>query len=335
MPKSDHYTGSVYGGLGHLLLCFCQDQNIEIPQQLLDIQNLERFGYHQWYDILCLLDKQIKQPALGLEIAKYVQPRHIGVLGYLAQACTHLGEAIQQYHDFYRLIYDGGPLMARIESDEILIGWDVPKIFTTQTTDEIALAILYQFLLKFTHQQHLVINRVDFRHPQPSNVAYYQKYFNCPVRFSQPHSFLVIPLQTLLQPIHQADQTLQALLLDRAKDQLASLPDITLLDAQIQHAILSGLQQQQANIEYVSHKLGLSVRTLQRHLKKQQSSFQQRVQDIRLALAKKYLLDPHLNLQQIALLLGYSEQSAFQRAFKQWTQQTPQNWRKIANNPLK
>ena len=59
------------------------------------------------------------------------------------------------------------------------------------------------------------------------------------------------------------------------------------------------------------------------------------MQDIRLALAKKYLLDPHLNLQQIALLLGYSEQSAFQRAFKQWTQQTPQNWRKIANNPLK
>ena len=44
-------------------------------------------------------------------------------------------------------------------------------------------------------------------------------------------------------------------------------------------------------------------------------------------MAQEYLRDPHLSLQEIALLLGYSEQSAFQRAFKQWLQQTPQQWR--------
>ena len=44
-------------------------------------------------------------------------------------------------------------------------------------------------------------------------------------------------------------------------------------------------------------------------------------------MAMQYLKDPHLSLQEISMLLGYSEQSAFQRAFKQWTAQTPQQWR--------
>jgi len=44
-------------------------------------------------------------------------------------------------------------------------------------------------------------------------------------------------------------------------------------------------------------------------------------------MAMQYLKDPHLSVQEISMLLGYSEQSAFQRAFKQWTAQTPQQWR--------
>jgi AraC-like DNA-binding protein len=62
-------------------------------------------------------------------------------------------------------------------------------------------------------------------------------------------------------------------------------------------------------------------------LQQQNSSYQQRVQQVRYMLATEYLSDPHLSLQDIALLLCYSEQSAFQRAFKHWSGQTPQQWR--------
>jgi AraC-like DNA-binding protein len=70
------------------------------------------------------------------------------------------------------------------------------------------------------------------------------------------------------------------------------------------------------------------VRQLQRHLQQQGASYQQRMQEVRCMLAEEYLRDPHLSLQEIALLLGYSEQSAFQRAFKRWLQLTPQQWRR-------
>ena len=334
MHGSDNYNGSVYGGLGHLVLKYCIEKNIPIPAILLDVQNLERFDYNQWYDILCLLDQQLQQPALGLEIAEYVEARHIGVLGYLAQSCVNLGEALQRYHDFYRLIYDGSPLIFQLVDDQLHIGWDVPKVFTAQITDEIALAILYRFLRQFIHLEQLTIHSIYFRHTAPKNPHQYEQYFHCPVKFSQENTYIAIPRSVLMQPFCKADQTLQILLMKQAQDLLNTLPNSTLLDERIQQAILTCLQHQTTSIEYVSQKLGLSIRKLQRHLQKQQTTFQNRVQDIRLMLAKQYLEDPHLSLQQIALLLGYSEQSAFQRAFKQWTNQTPQNWRKFKNNAL-
>ena len=69
------------------------------------------------------------------------------------------------------------------------------------------------------------------------------------------------------------------------------------------------------------------MRQLQRHLQQQGSTYQQRMQQVRCMLAEEYLRDPHLGLHEIALLLGYSEQSAFQRAFKQWRHVTPLQWR--------
>jgi AraC-like DNA-binding protein len=71
----------------------------------------------------------------------------------------------------------------------------------------------------------------------------------------------------------------------------------------------------------------MSERTLQRHLAQAGLSFQALLDRSRQHLAEAYLRDPRLELAEIALLLGYSEQSAFQRAFKQWTGQTPRQWR--------
>ena len=77
-----------------------------------------------------------------------------------------------------------------------------------------------------------------------------------------------------------------------------------------------GLQKNQFQIEHIAQQIKFSVRQLQRHLQKQGKTYQQCMQEIRSMMAMQYLKDPHLSLQEISMLLGYSEQSAFQRAFK-------------------
>ena len=119
MQHFKDYTGSVYGGLGHLLYAYCQAVGYPISEQLEKAQNLERFDYALWLELLNDLDSHLHIPALGLEIAKYVQPKHLGILGYIALSCENLGEALTRYHDFHRLIYDGSSLYVAVEGENL------------------------------------------------------------------------------------------------------------------------------------------------------------------------------------------------------------------------
>lgn len=332
MPQKQHindYSGSVYGGLGQLLYAFCQTKNIPISSKLLSVQQLERFDFGLWRELLDEIFVHLPSPTLGLDIARLVEAKHLGIIAYVAMSCENLAEAVQRYHDLHRLIYDGSPLLIDIEQDYIQIRWrELPTHIATQLTDEIAIAILVQFLKQLFNTQHPELYQVHFSHAQPKQVQDYQQFFACPVLFSQQYSALRLSKQILQQPIIHADQTLQKLLMQQAQALLEQLPHSTQLDERLQQSILLGLQKNNYQIEHIATQLSMSVRQLQRHLQTQQSSYQQRVQQIRHMLALQYLQDPHLSLHEIALLLSYSEQSSFQRAFKQWTGETPQMWRK-------
>ena len=327
MSKLKSYAGSVYGGLGHLLQLYCESQGITQPQALLDIQNLERFDYVIWRDVLQQIDQLHPQAGLGLKIAEYVQPKHLGILAYIALSCESLGDALKRYQDFHRLVYDGSPLQVEFAAPYFSIRWEEPELHPTQLTDEIAIALMVQFLQQFLCQQAIHLHEVHFVNPAPKDVQVYERYFHCRVRFSQAKTQILIPMSESSKVIGNADHTLQQLLMQQAQALLQQLPQSSQLDQRLQQAILKGLQKNEYQIEQIATQLGLSVRQLQRHLQQQNMTFQQRTQQVRYMLATEYLKDPHLSLQEIALLLCYSEQSAFQRAFKQWSGVTPQQWR--------
>lgn len=324
-----NYVGSVYGGLGHLLLDYYQSKQLEVPEKLLAIQNLERFDFALWRDLLTTLDQQLQRPALGLEIAQLVEAKHLGIIGYLALSSETLGEAFMRYHDYHRLIYDGGLLQLQWQGDYLSIGWvEVPFHLNTQLTDEIAIALMTEFVKANVQNPHGVqLYEVHFQHAMPKNIALYEQYFGCKVRFSQARNQVLMHVSELSRPLKQGDQSLQKLLMQQAKALLEKFPHSTLIDQQLQQAILIGLQKNLFQIEHIAEQMNFSVRQLQRHLQKQGKTYQQCMQEIRCMMAMQYLKDPHLSLQETAMLLGYSEQSAFQRAFKQWTQLTPQQWR--------
>lgn len=327
MSSFKHYAGSVYGGLGHLLKLYCESQHVPEPQALLEIQNQERFDYVIWRDLLEDMAQLDPQTGLGLKIAEYVQPKHLGILAYIALSCESLGEALNRYQDFHRLVYDGSPLKVEFQPPYFVIRWEEPELHPTQLTDEIAIALMVQFLQQFMCKAPIQLHEVHFINPPPKDVQVYERYFHCRVRFSQHKTQILIPMSEANKVIGNADHTLQQLLMQQAQALLQQLPHSTQLDQRLQHAILKGLQKNEYQIEQIAAQLGLSIRQLQRHLQQQNMTFQQRTQQVRYMLATEYLKDPHLSLQEIALLLCYSEQSAFQRAFKQWSGLTPQQWR--------
>lgn len=88
------------------------------------------------------------------------------------------------------------------------------------------------------------------------------------------------------------------------------------------------IREGQTSLAALAEAHHMSARTLQRRLAEQGTSFQGLLDQTRRHLAERHLRDAQLDLAEIALLLGYSEQSAFTRAFRSWTGLAPAQWRR-------
>ncbi|NHB56809.1 AraC family transcriptional regulator [Acinetobacter sp. 194] len=329
MEELKSYTGSIYGGFGHLLYTYCQKKGLSVSEKLIEIQNLERFDLKIWYQLLKEIHKQYPTDGLGLDIAKWVQPKHLGVIGYISLTCENLTEFFIKYKSFHRLIYDGKPIQFNTTASHLCITWpNISPFSGNSVSDEVSLATFIHFLRTHLAIDEIPINEVHLRH-NPQNIKIYESFFDCKVKCSQPRMQIILPIKTLDMATKQSDHILQHLLTQQAQTLLDELPSQFEMSERLRKSISKGLQKNNFQIEYIASQLNLSVRQLQRYLSQQNTTYQQTLQNVRKVLALEYLQDPYLSLQEISLLLSYSEQSAFQRAFKQWMGVTPQQWRSM------
>ena len=96
----------------------------------------------------------------------------------------------------------------------------------------------------------------------------------------------------------------------------------------VRECLIAQLAQDRVRVSEIAAALGLPVRTLQRKLAAAGASYAQLLDAVRRELAEAYLTDPALTLTEIAFLLGFTEQSSFNHAFRDWYGCTPQHWRR-------
>lgn len=289
-------------------------------------RGLVRYPMDEWSALLERASQALGEPALGLEVGKRITPAHIGVLGYVVLACANLGEALARLQRYIRLVYDHGPMTMRTEDDAIVLEWGDDCYHPGQLVDEVAITALVQFARNMTDQP-LCGDYVSFVNAEPANVQPYSDYFGCPVYFNQPTTIVRFPLSTLGLPLRQPDATLLEILEQQADNLLRQLPQTEELQTRVRKVIARLCRDSDPTLDTVADQLNLSPRTLQRRLSAQGIRFQQLLDSTRLLLAEEYLRDSRLQLTEIAQLLGYSEQSAFNHAFRRWTGQTPRQFR--------
>ena len=265
--------------------------------------------------------------APGLEIGALIQPRHVGVLGYLVLSCKHLGEAMAAYQRYETLFYGVNVAQTVANGDTMAIRWDAAGSLG-ELADSVAIAALIQFLRRLVENPPAP-NEVTFAFTEPSKTvrAEYEAFFQCPVRFNQPYTQVVFPLHFLGIPMPQSDPGTRQLLDQQARAMLLALPDSDNLDRALQQAMVRLLPEGRAQLPQLAAELSMSTRSLQRRLAQRQGNWRTLLDRTREQLAQQYLADPTLTLADIALLLGYSEHSAFSRAFKKWTGRSPKAFR--------
>mgnify|MGYP001273015853 CR=1 FL=1 len=284
-----------------------------------------------WQDLLeraTALRPQL--PAPGLAIGAMVQPRHVGVMGYVVLASSNLGEALLAYQRYERLFYGADLAEISMEGGDVEIRWERSSASMGQLMDSVGIASLITFLRRQVDNAPppSLITFINSSPDTPEERAAYESFFCCPVRFDDGYTRVRFPVSYLSIAMPHSDPGLRALLDRQAEALLLALPDSDAFDRALQQVMLRLLPENNATLQRAADALHVSLRTLQRRLDKRDLTWQQLLDRTREQLARQYLADRSLMLGDIALLLGFSEQSAFNRAFKRWTGQTPARLRK-------
>lgn len=270
-------------------------------------------------------------PELG--VGACVLPGHVGVLGYLVLASDTLGEAMLAYQRYETLFYGASLAEIEVVGDQAEMRWPSSDNELGQQADGVAIAALVTFMRRQIDQP-----------PPPSAVSFlekvdaetaqaYEAFFGCPVTWNDSHVRVRFPLHYLGLPMPRRDPTLRELLDRQARALLRALPESSgqssNTDRQLQQVLLKLLADGEPTLARAASAMHMSPRTLQRRLARHQLSWQQWLDRSREQLARQYLADPSLTLTDIALLLGFSEQSAFTRAYRRWSGNSPGRERRL------
>ncbi|CAA0078791.1 HTH-type transcriptional regulator VirS [Zhongshania aliphaticivorans] len=319
----------VNGDLAGLLRDFLSDQgdtHCELYTNLQSFSASNRMSFGQWWDLLEKVQQRFPGREVGLELGQRVRSAHLGVIGYLTLASDTVADALAAFQRYQRLLHDGDKASIALNGSTMTLFWSSDYGPSTKLSDEVLLMGLLSFIRVMTGEPSLIPIHVDFTFAEPPNVAAYELAFGAPVFFSRAHTALHFPAEYLSLPISNSDPGLRDLLERQAQASLAILPQNEDFTQALRGALLRGLQSGRAGSAAVAAMLNMSERTLFRRLNEQGLVFKQVLSQIRVQLAREYLADKRLTQSEIALLLGYSEQSAFSRAFKRETGVTPRQF---------
>lgn len=168
---------------------------------------------------------------------------------------------------------------------------------------------------------------VYFKHPAPDCIAAHEAYFECPVHFDSDKDALLVSSETLQTPNKQGDESISQFFDSHLEAELAKFEDSSTLDKRVRIQVSQSLSEGVPMISDVAKRLCMSGRTLQRKLSEQGYSYQKLVDESRRQLAERLLRQSDYSLAEVAFLTGFSEQSAFTRAFRRWEGQTPRSFR--------
>jgi AraC-like DNA-binding protein len=264
------------------------------------------------------------RPAIGLELARHPPLGGLGALDYALLTSASVGDGLRRVSTFYRTATERvGLELARGPEYAELTLYRRPGIPHSRHWIELSLAIIVERIRQTTGQP-IAIAEVAFQHPKPADATPYEAFFASRVRFGQELDHVRMAATVLDLPLQTAATTL-ATTLERAMTEIAppQLEDGDPFIARVRRAVIEALDERRVDIAAVTERLHVTPRSLQRALKERNTSHRKLLDEIRCARAHQLLQDRGRSVVDVAYALGFSEPSAFFRAFRRWTGGTP------------
>lgn len=268
-------------------------------------------------------------PTIGLAVASRIPTGVLGFVYHSVNASDTLREATRRAARYSRLI--AGPLRIGVREQ----GADAMMTLgtTRPPVGELPFATVQHILLFWLRLAGGAVGgvvqprEVRFVHALRGERARFEAAYGCPCRFEADCAEIVLPRSELDRPVLSHDPTLARWLDVQGAAQLEEHERAD-AGARVRAAVRALLFQGEPRLNDVAAELRTPARTLQRRLSAEGTSFASVVDDVRRDVALRMVAEAGVPLTDVAFVTGFSEISAFYRAFRRWTGATPVEWRR-------
>ena len=270
---------------------------------------------------------ELTEPAIALKIGAKSTPEGMGIVGHILRHCGNLEEAGHQLIRYFKLFFGMVEWKLEKKKNSAAFQYHVKNPnFYMRFGVEVMLSSALSLMRSLTGN-NFIPKEIRFRYKKPEYVAEYNQLFRAPLKFNQSEDAIILLPEQLRLPIPEGQSYVKDILQKHANNLLANVETDEDLKNQVRQILSVELPTGVVDIDSISEKLQMSRWTLTRKLKGEGTTFKRLLRDSREKLAVSYLSQRAESIEEIAFLLGYSEASAFQRAFKGWVGQTPLEYR--------
>lgn len=292
-----------------------------------------RIDRRKFIDLMLAVMQQTEDEFMGFGQGYRTRPGTFSMMAHAVINSATLEKAMRRALNFYELF--GVDTVARLElrEHEAVILFNVGPVDFREFIVETLVFLTIRFF-GWLIGKPIVPTRITLDFPPSPGAEQYKELFPCPVLYGQSRSQIVLDRSYMELPLVQNALSLSRFL----KDSLAQLIDGNFhsvgLPAQIRAIISKEYGNNFPDFQVICEKLNMTPQTLRRRLKEGNTSYQEIKDSIRKDASIYYLSKPDLSIDEIAMLMGFSEASSFHRAFKKWTGKTPSAFRKeMFNDP--
>jgi AraC-like DNA-binding protein len=265
---------------------------------------------------------------LGLHFAEAIPPGASGLLGHLLISAPTVRDAIEGIERYTGLVMSPISVSFKQKGGRGILEWKYPSTFSAPRLQYSGFAVgAFVMRLQKNVGTDLRPMAVEFEHRAFECPKVVQRIFGPRVRFNQPHNRMVFDLKTLNRQAPGAAPGLYELISqlgDRMLEEQRQASDIV---EQTRRLITARFRSGGTDLESIAAAFGISPRALQGRLKRAGTTFEAEANAARKQMAESYLRDTGLSMTEIAMLLGFSELSAFTRAVQRWFGVSPKAYR--------
>jgi AraC-like DNA-binding protein len=301
---------------------------IDLPVPIASMDDIQAVPADHFFALHEMLDQRLG-PGFSVRVGQQMKIDDYGVLGLSWRTCSKAGEIFERCERYFHLL--SNTYVFKVEKEG-----EVSKVYLFRDAHRRGVELSNEatfsatvVVLKAMTETGISPVSVSFKHGAPSDLKDYQDAFNCPVLFDQPQNFIAYKTTALETRTAKADASINKFLVERVEEErkgieVSAFKIVSDVEALIKDALPSGIP----GIIQIGEHMGMSSRTLTRRLSESGISFRDLVKQTQETIAKDLLQNTSSTVSEIAFQTGFSEQSAFSRAFKRWTGLSPLEFRK-------